>query len=308
VKSRFFPTRAGYQEQGIFNKDNQRRHRPVPMNDGSAHDHPLPLFLINRTSEAEQQGSSRTLKAAVLIVAALAIGAAVLTSGNTVPRLTAMTASLLDVSTPPQPDNRQPATPIESTADVQPSPATATDVSTPQEAQQATQQQQVTQQEPRQEIGQEVRQDVAAASEPADQPQTPASGPSTEALFKQFQAWAQDHPQERAQGAAQQPDTPTQATRVTPAESTQPARSTRAAKTERDEPAPVRTVKRHRHVRALQNARAEIRSARNAEARTSRARATQVQARPEDPRAQGAPAQNTQPAQPSALSQFFGWQ
>jgi hypothetical protein len=279
----------------------------VPMNDGSAHDHPLPLFLINRTSEAEQQGSSRTLKTAVLIVAALAIGAAVLTSGNPVPRLTAMTASLLDVSTP-QPDNRQPAPAVQSTADVQPSPATPIDVSTPQETQQVIQQQQATQQEPRQETAQEVRQDVAAASEPADQPQTPASGPSTEALFKQFQAWAQDHPQERAQAAAQEPDTPTQPARVTPAESTQPARSTRAAKTERDESAPVRTVKRHRHVRALQNARAEIRSARNAEARTSRARATQVQARPEDPRAQGAPAQNPQPAQPSALSQFFGWQ
>jgi hypothetical protein len=284
----------------------------VPMNDGSAHDHPLPLFLVNRTSEAEQQGSSRTLKTAMLIVTALAIGTAVLAMGNPVSRLTAMTASLLDASTPPQPDNRQPAPAVQSTADVQSSPATATDVSTPQETQQVIQQQQVTLQEPRQEIrqeiGQEVRQDVAAASEPADQPQTPASGPSTEALFKQFQAWAQDHPQEHAQGAAQEPDTPTQAARVTPAESTQPARSTRAAKTERDEPAPVRAVKRHRHVRALQNARAEIRSARNAEARTSRARATQVQARPEDPRAQGAPAQNTQPAQPSALSQFFGWQ
>jgi hypothetical protein len=264
------------------------------MNDGSGQDHSLPLFLTDRIDATEQQGSSRIFKTAILVLTVSAIGAAVLTFGDPLTRLAAVTASLVDASAP-QPDTRQPAPTIQSaadvpasstipsTADVQAQPAPVADVPTRQET-----------------THQETRQDVAAASEPAVRPQTEASESSSDALFRQFQAWSQEQDSRPAQVAQAQPAEPVQSTQ---------------GQSEPDSPAAVRTARKHRHVRAAQNARAETRSARNPQPRALRARSAPARTRAvEDARAQDLRAQNAQapqqaqPAQSPSFFQMFGWQ
>lgn len=285
------------------------------MNDGSAPDHhPMPFFLVERADAAVQQGSTRVLKTALLVLAVSAIGAGVLTFADPLTRLAAVTASLVDVAAP-QPDTRQQpamiqsaadtrASPtVQSAADVQASPSDVADMAARFEPLQQARQE-APKQAPQQALP-EPRQDMAAASEPAERAQAPTSE-SSEALFRQFQAWSQE--QDSRQAA--------QAPQAAPAQPAEPARSKRAqsardgsARVEADDRAPVRTAKRHRRVRALQNARAEMRSERQARARAARARSAEVRARAaEDARAQEQAAQNPQPAQPSPLSQFFGWQ
>jgi hypothetical protein len=273
----------------------------VDMNDGSGQDHPLPLFLTDRIDATEQQGSSRIFKTAILVLTVSAIGAAVLTFGDPLTRLAAVTASLVDAS-PPQPDNPQPAPTIQSaadvpasstipsTADVQAQPAPVADVPTRQE----TTRQETTHQE--------IRQDVAAASEPVVRPQTETSESSSDALFRQFQAWSQEQDSRQA---------PAQVAQAQPAE---PVQSTQG-QSEPDSPAAVRTARKHRHVRATQNARAETRSARNPQPRALRTRSAPARTRAvEDARAQDLRAQNAQapqqaqPAQSPSFFQMFGWQ
>jgi hypothetical protein len=276
------------------------------MKDGSAPDHhPLPLFLIERADAAAQQGSSRLFKTALLVLAVSAIGAGIVTFADPLTRLAAVTASPVDVSAP-QPDNpQQPATiqsaadiqaPLASqpAADVQPPPAAAADMPVRQDSPQGAAQQTPQQTPP------DTPQDVAAAgTEPAGRPQAQTSEAS-EALFRQFQAWSRDQDSRQAtQAASAQPAEPAGAKRA------QAARES-SAKVDSEDRAPVRTAKRHRRVRALQNARAEMRSARQARARAARERGAELRARPaEDARAQQQPVQNPQP---SPLSQFFGWQ
>src|SRR5437870_3500720 len=93
------------------------------------------------------------------------------------------------------------------------------------------------------------RDETAAAVEPADQSQAEVGRPLTEALFKQFQAWA-DEQNTRAQVEPKQP------------EQAAPVRVVQ------DAPAQVRPAKKHRRVRSVQNARAEIRPPRHHRART----------------------------------------
>lgn len=300
----------------------------MPMNDGSAPDHPLPLFLADRADVVVQSDSSRILKTALVVLTVSAIGAAVFAFGDPVTRLAALTASLVDVSAP-QPDNRQPAPTVQSAADIQASPTTqqaspaiqsTADVQAPPATAPDASTRQETRQEAHQEIGQstrqggqEARQDVAAAPQPAA-PQTETSEPSSDALFRQFQAWSREQDSRQsaqARVAPTQPAEPTQRAQSGQAESAKDA----PTKVEPDVRAPVRTAKKHRRARALQNARAEMRSVRNSRAKSSRERSAQVRARRiEDARAQSVPAQNpqppqaAQPPQPSALSQIFGWQ
>ena len=143
----------------------------MPTKDGFCPDHPLPLFLAD---EPEQQGigkawdraviSSRVLKASILVATATAIGIAILSVGNPSRRLFAdVTASLVDKSAL-QPGTDQSTPTIQSTADAQALPPTAKDAPT--------------------------RDEIAAAAESAGQSQTENSEPSSEALFRQFQAWA----------------------------------------------------------------------------------------------------------------------
>ena len=176
--------------------------------------HPLPLFLAD---EPEQQyiGTfwdrvlSRVLKASIVVATATAIGIAILSIGNPVALFAYLTASLVDKSAlEPGTDLSTPA--IQSTADAQALP-TARDVPT--------------------------RNEIAAAPEPAGQSQKEISEPSSEALFKQFEAWAADKDAQAQVG-------PVQSVEDAPAQAAENARA--------------RPMQKHRHVRPVDNARAEI--------------------------------------------------
>jgi hypothetical protein len=129
-----------------------------------------------------------------------------------------------------------------------------------------------------------TRDEIAAASEPADQSQTEISEPPAEALFKQFQAWS-------AEQNARAPVGPVQPVQDAPAQVVQNA------------PPQVRPVQKHRQVRRVQNARAEIRPERHPGAKVRREQRVQV-APAQDARAKDPAGQN---AQPPSFLQSFGW-
>jgi len=277
----------------------------MPTKDGFTPDHPLPLFLCEDAGELEQAGieqaldraviSSRILKTSVLVVTATAIGIAILSAGNPVVLFANVMASLVD--TPAlQPGPGQSTPTIQSTADAD-LPPIARDAPT--------------------------RDEIAAASEPADQTQSKISEPPAGALLKQFQAWAAEEDAQalvvppaqdaRAQDGSAQPvqDAPAQVAQDVPAQVVQ------------DAPAQVRPMQTHRHVRRVQNARAEIRPERHPGAKVRREQNARAEIRPErhprakvrreqNARAQVAPVQDPraqdQPLQeaPSFL-QSLGW-
>jgi hypothetical protein len=141
-----------------------------------------------------------------------------------------------------------------------------------------------------------TREEIAAASEPADQSQTEISQPPAEALLKQFQAWAAEE-DARAQ--------------VLPVQHVQDA----PAQVVQDAQPQIGPTQKHRHVRPVQNARAEIRPERNPRAKVQREQNprakvrgeqnAQVQVRP----VQTAPAQDqsVQNAQAPSFLQSLGW-
>ena len=145
----------------------------MPAKDGFDPTHPLPQFLADRAEQDIGNATdgavpaSRAFKASILIATATATGIAVLAMGNPAGLLAEMSASLVGNSTPqPTPAIQSAAdTPalVASAADAQDLPPTTNEVAT------------------RTEI---------AASEPAGKDQTEKSEPPSEALFRQFQAWA----------------------------------------------------------------------------------------------------------------------
>jgi hypothetical protein len=237
-----------------------------------------PIFLSEYDEEIGQPDigkaldraiiSSRILKASIWAVTVTAIGIAILSVADPVALVENVTATWVDKSAP-QPD-AEPSTPtIQSIAATQDSPPTTTDAPT--------------------------RDEIAAAPEPADQrqaeigqPLTDAqplteNEPVTEALFKQFQAWAAEE-ETRAQVK------PVQAAPVQVAQ---------------DAPAQVRRMKKHRRVRSVQNARAEIRPQRNHRAKVPEEQDARAQVPPvADPRAQDPSVQN---AQTPSLLQSLGF-
>jgi hypothetical protein len=252
----------------------------MPTKDGLTSDHPLPLFLAEHAEEPEQWDignawdraaiSSRILKTSILIVAATAIGVAVISVGNPVVLLANVTASLFDTSA--QPGTGQSTPTIQSTVGTQdllpaardkppfnpgaspesapPSDGIATDTPT--------------------------RNDIAAAFEPADQNQAEAGQPSADDLFQQFQAWAAEQDQ-RAQVSSGQP------AQDAPAQVVQNARQR------------VRPMQVHRQVRHVQNARAEIRPVQNPRKKVRREQNARVQVPPvQDAQAQGQSVQNAE--------------
>jgi hypothetical protein len=246
----------------------------MPTKDGFNPDHPLPLFLAD---EPEQKGigkawdraviSSRVLKASILVATATAIGIAILWVGNPVTLFADVTASLVDKSAL-QPTT-DPSTPtIQSTADVQALPPTAKDAPT--------------------------RDEIAAASESAGQGQTENSEPSSEALFRQFQAWAAEKDAQAKVGPVQSvQDAPAQVAEKAPAQVAENAR------------APLRRMQKHRHVRPVHSARAEIRPGQNPRKKVRREQNARVQVPPaQDARAQD---QSVQNAQAPSFQQIFGW-
>jgi hypothetical protein len=131
-----------------------------------------------------------------------------------------------------------------------------------------------------------TRDEVAAASVPADQNQAEIGQPTAEALLKEFEAWAAKE-DTRAQV---EPIQPVQAAPV---------------KVAQDAPAQVQPAKKHRRVRSVQNARAEIRPHRNHRARVREEQNAPAPIAPvSDPRAQEQPAQNSQTPW---LLQNLGW-
>ena len=246
----------------------------MPTKDGFNPDHPLPLFLAN---EPEQQGigkawhravvPSRVLKASILVATATAIGIAILSVGNPVTLFADVTASLVDKSAL-QPGTDQSTPEIQSAAGAQALPLTAKDAP--------------------------ARDEIAAASESAGQSQTENSEPSSEALFRQFQAWADEKDAQAQIGPVQSgQDAPAQVAENAPAQVEENARAV------------LRPMQKHRHVRAVQSARAELRPVQNPRKKIRREQNARVQVPP----AQGARAQDqfVQDAQSPSFLQTFGW-
>ncbi len=246
----------------------------MPTRDGFNPDHPVPLLLADEP-EQEDIGKardravipSRVLKASILVATATAIGIAILSVGNPVTLFADVTASLVDKSAL-QPGTDQSTPTIQSTADAQASPLTAKDAPTPDE--------------------------IAAASESASQSQAENSEPSSEALFRQFQVWAAEKDaQAQVEPVQSVQDAPAQVAENAPA---QVAENARAA---------LRPMQKHRHVRPVQSARAELRPVQNPRKKVRREQNARVQVPPaQDARAQD---QSVQNAQPPSFLQTLGW-
>jgi hypothetical protein len=247
----------------------------MPTKDGFNPDHPLPLFLADKP---EQQGigkawdraviSSRILKASILVATATAIGIAILSVGNPVTLLADVTASLVDKSAL-QPGTDQSTPTIQTTANAQALP-TAKDAPT--------------------------RDEIAAASESADHSQTENSEPSSEALFRQFKAWAAEKDAQTQVGPVQSvQDAPAPVVQNAPA---QVAEDTRAS---------LKPKQKHRHVRALHNARAEMGPVHNPRKKVRREQNSRVQDAPAQEARAPEQGQFVQNAQPPSFLQTFGW-
>ena len=243
-----------------------------------------PIFLSEDAEKAEQPDIrkvlarevilSRILKASILAVIATAIGIAILSVGNPVELVANVTASWVDKSSL-QPDADPSTSTVQSVASTQDLPPTTTDAPT--------------------------RAETVAAVEPADQTQAQSQAqsqaetgqPVTEALFKQFQAWAA----EEETRAKVEPAQPAQA--LLPVQPMQSA----PARVAQDAPAQVQPTKKHRRVRSVHNARAEIRSQRHRAKYREEQSAPPVPIAPvSDPRAPEQPVQNSQT--PSFLQGF----
>jgi hypothetical protein len=206
--------------------------------------------------------ASRVLKTSIVAATVTAIGIAVLTIEDPA----VLVANVTDwwVDKPALQRDAEPPTPtVQAVASTQDLPPTTTDAS--------------------------PRDEIAAAVVPADQgraeagqSQAEVGQPVTEALFKQFQTWAA----EEETRAKVEPGQPVQAAPV---------------KMEQDAPR-ARPAKKHRQVRSMQNARAEIQPQRNH--RTKLRQEQDAQAPPAaDPRGQDPSVQN---AQTPSLLQSLG--
>src|SRR5882672_5808182 len=193
-------------------------------------DHSLPLFLSGHADEHEERGSLLLLNASIFVLVASLVGMAIILSlGNPAKVFADIKASLTDISAL-QPGTVQstPTIPVQSAAEAQAVQSTADAQALPPTAKDAP-----------------TRDEIAAAPEPADQSQTENSEPASEALFRQFQAWAAEEGT-RAQVKPVQPaqDAPAQVVQDAPAPVAENA------------PAPVRPMQKQR-ARSVQDARAE---------------------------------------------------
>ncbi|SDO78354.1 hypothetical protein [Afipia sp. GAS231] len=243
-------------------------------------DQPIPLFLSVQTEEPEQPGigkawdraaiSFRILTTSILVVTAAAIVFAILV-GNPIALLANVTASL--VGTSASQDDTQSMPTIQSTADAQALPPTASEAPTGEE--------------------------IAAAFKNAVQSETEIREPPAEALLKQFQAWAAEE-DSQAQVRPEQSVQDAQAQAQVQDDQAQAVQNARAQ---------VRPVQKHRHVKPAHNAQAEIRPEHNARAivrpvqnarvQMRREQNAPVQVRPvQNTQAQVQPVQNAQPPWP----------
>jgi hypothetical protein len=245
----------------------------MTTNDGFQPDR-SPIFLSGHAEEPAQPDigkawdvatiSSRILRTSIVAATVTAIGIAVLSFGNPV----ALVANVTDwwADKPAlQPEADPSTSSIQTIASTQDLP-TATDAAPRNEIVAAVE----PADQSRPEVGQSQT-ETGQSQADTSQNQADVGQPLTEALFKQFQAWAAAE-ETRAQAGATQP---VQASRVP------------------DAPVRVRPVKKHRQVRSMQNARAEIRPQRNHRARVRQEQDAQVAPVP-DPRAPDPSVQNAQ--------------
>jgi hypothetical protein len=264
----------------------------VPMKDDFAPDHPLPVFLTRPFEEPQQRASSRLLKVSLFAMAAAAIGIAItLALGDPVQLFADVMASFTG-SSAARATTDQSAPPVQSTADAQAVPQTASGASNSDA--------------------------VAAAPDPAGVSQADNGPPPANALLKQFQAWAVQQDAQAQAGPAQPiQNGPTQVEPVRPIQDAQPqaqpqvqpqvqaAQPVDDAPTQAsdDTPAPAHPVRLHRKNHPVQNARAEVRQP----------KPPRAVARPPDRTAQARPAQDARPpdqpaqnAQAPSLLQSLG--
>jgi len=225
----------------------------------------IPFFLSDHTEEPEQPVigkawdiaaiSSRILKTSILVITAAAIVFAIRLVGNPLALFTNATASLVATSSP-QDGTGQSMPIIQSTVGVQALSPTAREAPTGDE--------------------------IAAAFNGAYQSQTENPQPPAEALFEQYQAWADEE------------DARTQVRPVQPVQDAQPQVQDDQTQVVQNARAQVRPVQKHRHVKPVHNTRAEIRPEHNARAQMRREQNTQAQVQP------------VQNAQPPGLLQSLG--
>jgi hypothetical protein len=205
----------------------------------------IPLFLSDHTEEPEQPVigkawhraaiSSRILKTSILVVTAAAIVFAIRLVGNPLVLFTNTTASLVATSAPQ--DGAQSMPTIQSTADAQALPPTASEAPTGEE--------------------------IAAASNIniAYQSQTENPQPAADGLFKEYQAWAAEEDARTQVRPVQKQVQPVQHARA----EVGPARTARA-KVVKNAQAQVRRQQNVRvQVRPVQNAQAQAHPVQNAQ-------------------------------------------
>jgi hypothetical protein len=232
---------------------------------------PTPLFLSDHAEESEQPDieawdraviASPILKAGILVVTAAAIGFAILSVGN--PLMLFANATAFLVATSASQDGSGQSTPtIQATAGAQVWPPTAREAPT--------------------------RDEIAAAFKTAGQTEAQAEirQAPTEPLLNQFQAWA-------AEEDARAEVRPAQDAQAQPAQDAQ-AQPAQDAQAQPVEDAQLRNVQKHRQVRRVQNARAEIRAEQNPRTKLRRKQIARVQLREvEDARARERSLQNVQ--------------
>ena len=203
----------------------------------------IPLFLSDHTEELEKPVigkawhraaiSSRILKTSILVVTATAIVFAIRLVGNPLVLFTNTTASLVATSAPQ--DGAQSMPTIQSTADAQALPPTASEAPTGEE--------------------------IAAASNIAYQSHTENPQPAADGLFKEYQAWAAEEDARAQVRPVQKQVRPVQNARA----EVGPARTARA-KVMKNARAQVRREQNVRvQVRPVQNTQAQAQPVQNAQ-------------------------------------------
>ena len=251
----------------------------MPTKDDFNPDQRLPRFLA-RQHEQQALGkawdraviSSRVLKASIWAAAATALSIAILSVvGNPVTLLAHVTASIADVTASlAHKSALQPDT-YQSMPTIQ---SSADVQALPPAAKEVL-----------------AREENAASSEPNGQNPTE----NGEGLFRQFQAWAAEKDEQAEVGPVQSvQDAPAQVVQDAPA---QIAEDTRAS---------LKPKQKHRHVRALRNARAEMRHVHNPRKKVRREQDSRVQGRPAQEARAPEQSQFVQNAQPPSFLQTFG--
>jgi hypothetical protein len=282
----------------------------VPTKINFTPDNSSPIFLSEIADEAEQPDIgiapelaldwSRVLKTiSILIAAAAAVGFAYLYSENTGAFFATTKASLFD-KLALKSGTDQPTPTIQTIASTQDQPATATDEPAVNPGpvpvlDDKTALGDTTERRPAvlpSATDAPARNEVAvAASQPADQNVTNGGQPSTDALFKQYQAWlaerAQKHPAQDAKARGVQNAGP---------------QGRQQAQLNQNARAQIRPVQHSRtNVRREQNAQVQ-----NPTVQGASAQAPSVQGRPaKDPSVQNAPAEADPSAQNSQVPSLF---